>query len=239
MILKCKNAFKEVGKTNSCNYQLYQECIPEGTKQKHCALSKWIVDKGPEGKKNKSSDIQGLLAHAKKFVVSLLSLKNVSPMLCKIPFSTPTHTDYRIRLLPPPAMPSSAPFPPPTQWPFTKHRCCATTAEYSHIAPALSHQNFPLYSGMAPSYCSSSTPPSCEYCAAIYKVLWTESQKFSTTAAPFLLSYSRCTWHTSHALSPIVMNPFVLSSHSPTSYRICLTYTYIWHQKLGWFWFGF
>lgn len=59
--------------------------------------------------------------------------------------------------------------------------------------------------------------------------LWTESQKFSSSATPFLLSYSRCTWHTH--VTCFVSNSYealcVKSSHLPASYRICLTYTYI------------
>lgn len=204
MILKCKNAFKEVGKKNPYNYKLYQECIPEGAKQKYCALSNWIVDKGPEGK-NKSSDIQGLLAHAKNFAVSLLLLfleKRFSYVVQALFLHTHPPRLQDKTTSPSLAIPSSAPCPPthPDCLPQSITAVQALPSIHTLLLHSVTRElSYNLILGWTPAAAVAALLPLGNNVQSSIRWLWTESQKFSTTATPFLHSCFRCTWHTSHA----------------------------------------
>lgn len=109
-------------------------------------------------------------------------------MLCKIPFSTPTHTDYRIRLLPRSCHAQLCPLSP--THPDCLSQSIAAEQSLQSIHTLLLHSAtrtfFPPHSGIDPSYCSSSTPPSCEYCAAIYKVTMNRITKILHYCCSFL-----------------------------------------------------
>lgn len=169
MILKCKNAFKEVGKENSPTITSFTRNVSQREQNKNTVPSvTGLLIKDLRGK-NKSSDIQGLLAHAKKFAVSPL-LRFLEKCFSYVVQDIFLHTHPpRLQdqttspLLPFPALPPAL---HPSRLSSTKHCCCAVTAEYSHIARALSHQGtfFQPHSRMTPTSCcsSSSTPPSCK-----------------------------------------------------------------------------
>lgn len=131
-------------------------------------------------------------------------------------------------LLPFPALP---PTPHPSRLSSTKHRCCVATAEYSHIAPALSHQGtFFLSFWDDPQLLLQQQHSSLLWimCSLepIYKMTMKRITKIFHYCYSFF-SYSGCTWHPSHASSPSHEPLCVKSSHLPTSYRTYLTYTYI------------
>lgn len=147
MILKCKNAFKEVGKKpptitsftrNASQREQNKNTVPSVT---------GLLIKNLRGK-NKCSDIQGLLAHAKKiccFSLALIPRKTFLFAVQDIFLHThpPKLQDQTTSPLLPLPLPSSPPCPPPIQIVFHKALLlCSHCRVFTHCSGTQPPGNF-------------------------------------------------------------------------------------------------